>query len=150
MKRYFGWVLFCTFVVLGAGNVDSSIHRDLLQIKALVTAAVEDVSWWKAQNPQELREILSRYYADPLLAQVCEGAWSFISLPTDWYNHTYVTQIHVKEKRKGKAVVEATLANEDLNTGTVKEGKGYFHLRKTTSGWKIIKADFSWEGEGDL
>ena len=147
MKKYLLWLFICTAVLWGAKETPGPATGDACAIEALVRAAVEDDSWWEAKNPLELRAMLSRYYAEPLLDEVCERAWPFLSAPTDWYTRTYVTQAVIREIKDGEAKAEVTLKNEDINTGEARQGRGIFFLHKTASGWKIIKADFFWEGE---
>lgn len=148
MPKYLLCLLIWTVALWGGINEKpGTAAGEARDIEAVVRAAVEDESWWKAKDPQQLRAALSRYYAEPLLSEVCGKVWSFLSAPTDWYTHTYVMVTVVQVIKNGEAEAVATLQNKDVITGEVKKGRGIFLLRQTATGWKIIKADFFWEGE---
>lgn len=113
------------------------------EILSVVRGGVEDNSWWRAKNRQELEEILSRYYTEPLLHNVSGECWKFIRRPTDWYDKAYL-----KEARlflfEGSVFVEAELELADLNSGRTEKGEAEYLLKKTKNGWRIYSASYHW------
>ncbi|WP_027357411.1 hypothetical protein [Desulfofundulus thermocisternus] len=129
--------------------VSNPIKMQYDDIYAVVKGAVEDKTWWQARNIYEVREKLGKYYAEPILSAISKRAWNFISQPTDWYVQTFVSAIYITSISTEKVTLKIDMVNKDLISGQIQEGTGYFSLHKTSSGWRIISADYRWEKESN-
>ncbi|HHW43703.1 MAG TPA: hypothetical protein GXX25_07835 [Desulfotomaculum sp.] len=132
----------------------STLHRTAIpaeerEIIAVIRGAVEDDSWWQAGNVGEVRAVLSRYYAEPLLSHLSEQAWQFIAQPTDWYSRTTVTHTGIYWQSNREAIVQASLLSEDVTSGEKIRGEADFSLHKTEAGWHITRAVFRWDIPGE-
>ncbi|NHM25566.1 hypothetical protein G7K71_00765 [Desulfofundulus sp. TPOSR] len=139
--------LFFLLLAKGSHPAANTTIKTQHEIYAIIKGAVEDDSWWQARNRNEVKEKLGRYYAEPMLSEVSERAWDFIARPTDWYCRATVADVSLKYLTSENALLSASLVNTDLVTGQIQKGTGYFSLHKTSSGWRIVSANYRWEKE---
>lgn len=119
-------------------------EADQKEIRAIVSGAVEDNTWWYAGSEEEVSQILARYYTNPLLAELSADAWQFIREPTDWYWLARVKKMQIEPQKKECASVTAELEITDSTTGEVKQGKAGYALKKTKEGWRIFFVLYQW------
>jgi len=129
------------------GIVMKTESADAQQIWQVVHGAVEDQSWWTAGSENEVHEILSLYYAGPLLENYSRQVWAFISRPTDWYTRAEVTGGSITRLTDGRWKVRADLVNRDLRTGETGFGRATYILAENKNGWRIIAAEYSWNDD---
>ena len=118
--------------------------KDQEEIQSAVRGGVEDNTWWEAKSKAELRQILARYYTEPLLEKISAESWAFIREPTDWYWQAQVKKMTVRGQRKGIVSVTAELELNDLITSRKDRGEAEFMLTKTREGWRIFSARYRW------
>lgn len=128
----------------GGDQSHHSTAGPVCDLELVVRGAVEDQSWMGCRTPEEVGSVLGRYYTGDLLAQLAGNCWKFIERPTDWYSVSRVIELRVLHDDGQRAVVEALIGIEDLDTGYNETGKGLFAMLNTPEGWRINYTAFSW------
>jgi hypothetical protein len=136
-------------VLFFAGKQGESAQKiitkeDREEIWAVIRNAVEDNTWWEANNRKEVKKILAQYYAEPLLDKISNDAWNFISQPTDWYWQAHVKKIIIRRQIKDTVLVHADLELTDLISNQIEQGKAEYVMKKTKEGWRIHIVRYQW------
>lgn len=127
------------------GRVDGIIPaRSGSELEQTVRGAVEDQQWMTCGTKEEVRISLGRHFEGALLDDLTGRTWGFIARPTDWYSRTRLLDIRVLYNDGKRAVVEALIGIEDIDSGHNESGKGLFAMSRRPEGWKINYAAFSW------
>ncbi|WP_031514661.1 hypothetical protein [Desulfofalx alkaliphila] len=109
------------------------------EIGTVIKGAVEDTSWMNAKSEQQVKDLLSQYFAGELLERNTTAALNFIDLRTDWYWQTNVESIHIIYLNESKAMAIVTLIDRDLNDiNNTHRDKAAFYLHNTVDGWRIF------------
>lgn len=114
------------------------------ELEAVVRGAVEDQSWMKAATREDLQASLGRYFDGILLDHLAGEAWESIARPTDWYSRARLMDMRVLHEDGKRAVAEAVICIEDIDTGHNETGKGLFAMSWTSGGWKINYFNIMW------
>lgn len=139
--------LFLLLLLLVGQGKATTGEQEERKLSAVIRGAVEDNSWWQARNREEVKQVLARYYTEPLLSQLTDRAWNFIAYPTDWYWKTVVTGVDIRFRTARKAEVLATLINTDVTNSHSFHGKAHYGLYKTEQGWRIVFVRYNWNEE---
>jgi hypothetical protein len=115
--------------------------------KEVVRGAIEDQSWMKAKSREEVRRALANYFEGYLLDDLTEESWKFIEQPTDWYCQARLVDMVVLYDDGGKAMAEALIGMDDLETGQHDFGRGVLGLIKKEEGWRINYSAYYWGNE---
>jgi len=115
--------------------------------KEVVRGSVEDQSWMKSKSREEVRLVLSKYFEGYLLEDLTEQSWKFIEQPTDWYSQARLVDMVVLYDDGKRALAEALIGIDDLETGHNDFGKGVFGLVRKEEGWRINYAAFYWNNQ---
>ncbi|MFZ5634159.1 MAG: hypothetical protein ACOY40_15055 [Bacillota bacterium] len=121
--------------------------RSKYELEAVVRGAVEDRTWMFSETKQEVYASLGRYYEGVLLEDLVRKSWDFIAEPTDWYSRTRLLGIGILFDDGKRAVAEALIGIEDVDTGHNETGKGLFAMSRTAKGWKINYLSLVWNGQ---
>lgn len=116
-------------------------------IETVIRGAVENQSWMYSQSREEVSSSLSRYFIGDLLSDITNRCWDFIDEPTDWYSVARLEDVTILFNDDTRAVAEAIICIEDVDTGHNEVGKGLFTLVKTNVGWRISYASYSWNNK---
>ncbi len=114
------------------------------ELDNLIMCAVHDESWMYAKSPEETKEILSKYYAEPLLSKLTMSCWEFIEEPTDWYSKTSLEFFDIMENRDNEASGRVVVRIEDVDTGKSENIKGFFIFRRQSGKWKVYDYHYVW------
>lgn len=117
------------------------------ELEVVVRGAVEDQSWMTSATEEELRTNLGRYFDGVLLDSLVQRSWDFIARPTDWYSRYHLMEMKVLYEDGKRAVAEALISIEDLDTGHTETGRGLFAMRRTSGGWKIYYFSIMWNNQ---
>ncbi|MCL6478349.1 MAG: hypothetical protein K6T65_08020 [Peptococcaceae bacterium] len=128
-----------------AAYTDSS--RSKYELEAVVRGAVEDRTWMFSKSKQEVYAALGRYFEGALLEDLARESWDFIAEPTDWYSRARLLNMSMLYIDNERAVVEALIGIEDVDTGHNETGKGLFTMSKTVKGWRINYLSLVWDGQ---
>lgn len=128
----------------GGDKSGSRSFRSGCDLELVVRGAVEDLSWMGCRTPGEVNSVLGKYYTGALLDQLAGNCWGFIEKPTDWYSVARLKDLRVLHDDGQRAVAEALIGIEDLDTGHNETGKGLFAMLNTPGGWRIYYTAFSW------
>lgn len=123
---------------------DAAASRSKHELEVVVRGAVEDQSWMTSVTEEELRSNLGRYFDGFLLDYIVLRAWDFIARPTDWYSTYGLMEMRVIYEDSKRAVAEALICIEDVDTGHNETGKGLFVMSRTPRGWKIYYFNVTW------
>lgn len=122
-------------------------------LEAVVRGAVEDQSWMTCRTKEEVYSVLSQYYCGVLLDDLARRCWDFIALPTDWYSIASLKEMRLLYDDGSKALAEAVIGIEDVDTGHNETGKALFAMSRNPSGWRVYYASYSWNnpsGQGNI
>lgn len=114
------------------------------ELDQAVRGAVEDQQWMSCRTEEEVRISLGRHFEGALLEDLTRRTWSFIARPTDWYSQTRLLDMRVLYNDGNRAVVEALIGIEDIDSGHNESGKGLFAMSRSPDGWKVNYMAFSW------
>ncbi|MCL5057454.1 MAG: hypothetical protein M1130_05570 [Actinobacteria bacterium] len=117
--------------------------------KEVVRGSVEDQSWMKSKSREEVHLLLSKYFEGYLLEDLTEQSWKFIEEPTDWYSQARLVDMVVLYDDGKRALAEALIGIDDLETGHNDFGRGVFGLVRKEEGWRINYAAFYWKNQYD-
>ncbi|MCL6609972.1 MAG: hypothetical protein K6T66_00370 [Peptococcaceae bacterium] len=123
---------------------DHQRFRSKAELEFIVRGAVEDRSWMDTRTKEELRSVLGRYYTGEFLEELVRRCWESIARPTDWYIIARVREMVVLYDDGKRAVAEAVISIEDVDTGHNETGKGLFAMSRTPLGWRVNYASYSW------
>ncbi|HZK18683.1 MAG TPA: hypothetical protein VFD15_05150 [Clostridia bacterium] len=126
----------------------SNIDKD--EINILLKGALEDNSWMTASSVGELEDILGRYYTDPLLSELVNNTWEFISKPTDWYGKAKLENFAIIRYDSYEMEISAEISETDLIYGDKHWGEAIYTIRKTDEGWKVASAQYHWNMKDKL
>ncbi|MFZ5647170.1 MAG: hypothetical protein ACOY30_06070 [Bacillota bacterium] len=126
------------------GEVRQDRSANHAEIYKTVSGAVEDNGWMTCRSKEEVRSFLSRYFEGFLLDELTEKTWNFIKEPTDWYSLARVVDLKILYSDGNRAVAEAIIRIEDVDTGHNEFGKGLFAMTYKGEGWKINYVCFNW------
>ena len=129
------------------GAEASSLVLSKTQIEAIIRGAVEDQTWMYSRSRGEVDAVLSKYFTGNLLNDLTLRCWEFIDEPTDSYSIARLEDLQVVYNDEKRAVAEAVISIEDVDTGHNEVGKGLFTLLKTPDGWRISYACYSWNNK---
>lgn len=108
------------------------------EITSVLRGAVEDTRWLAATSRREVQELLAAYYGEPLLSELSDAVWNFISVPTDWHYETRVGRFTVLRHSGNQAAVQAEIFETDVLSGFTCVSKAEYHLIKVNRNWKIV------------
>lgn len=108
------------------------------EITSILRGAVEDTRWLAATSRREIQELLAAYYGEPLLSELSEAVWQFISVPTDWHYETRVGRITILRQSENMAAVRAEIIETDVLSGYTCISTVEYHLIKGDLTWKIV------------
>ncbi len=108
------------------------------EITGVLRGAVEDTRWLAATSRREARELLAAYYGEPLLSELSDAVWNFISVPTDWHYETRVGRFTVLRQSENQAAVQVEILETDVLSGFTYISKAEYNLIKGNRTWKII------------
>jgi hypothetical protein len=131
---------------IGGENKHKDINgfRTKSDLRETIRGAVEDQSWMNSRSKDQVHTILGKYFYGILLRDLAEECWAFIEKPTDWYSRARLEDVSVMYDDEIRAVAEALISIEDMDTGYNETGKGLFAMIMTPDGWKINYVSFSW------
>jgi|LFRM01.1.fsa_nt_gb hypothetical protein len=138
---FFLIILTCGFTIISAaGNPVSGYPSRGCEeeITSVLKGAVEDSGWLAATSRQEVRELLAAYYGEPLLSELSDAVWDFISVPTDWHYETRLGRITVLRQTENMAAVQAEILETDVLSGVTFISTVEYHLVKGNQAWKIV------------
>lgn len=138
-------LLFCLIALVPYGFSDSTndwAQESEVEIAAVVTGAVEDTRWLYVSSRQEMDLLLGVYYTGPLLAELCESAWNFISVPTDWQYVIKAKNCKITPVSRDKASACVDILESDEIAGVTFSSKVEYLLVKTKNGWKISGVEY--------
>lgn len=125
------------------------VHPADGRIYQIVSGAVEDNGWMNCRNKKEVRQFLGKYFEGVLLDELTERTWEFIREPTDWYSVYKVVDLKIMFSDGNRALAEALIRIEDVDTGHNESGKGLFAMTRTAAGWRINYACFNWDWQAE-
>lgn len=128
--------------VNGGATRDHPVNQS--DIYEIVRGAVEDSGWMSCRSKNEVRQFLGRYFEGVLLDDLTERTWEFIREPTDWYSVYKVADLKIMCSDGKRALAEALIRIEDVNTGHNDFGKGLFAMTHGSGGWRINYVCFNW------
>ncbi|HBV97817.1 MAG: hypothetical protein JL50_02750 [Peptococcaceae bacterium BICA1-7] len=133
----------------GISETEEALYMSLGKYdqKEVVRGCVEDQSWMKSKSREEVRLVLSRYFEGYLLEDLTEQSWKFIEQPTDWYCQSRLVDMVVLYDDGKRALAEALIGIDDLETGHNEFGRGVFGLVRKEEGWRINYAAFYWQNK---
>jgi hypothetical protein len=111
---------------------------DEAEIKSIVVSAVEDTRWFQAGTRQEVRQLLALYYGEPLLSELSNSVWNFISVPTDWHYETRPGQFTMLGQSGNQAAVQVEIVETDVLSGYSIVFNVEYLLVKDNRDWKIV------------
>jgi len=120
------------------------------KIENTVRGSIEDQSWMTSVSKQEVHSLLKRYFAGNLLEDLTEKCWDFIKEPTDWYSEAKVIDMKVLYNDGKRAVVEALIRIEDVDTGHNEIGKGLFTMNSAGDQWRINYMAIQWGMQSEI
>lgn len=123
---------------------DEYNQREKYDVEEIIRGAVEDQSWMYSQCRQDVQLSLGKYFDGVILNDLTERSWQLIAQPTDWYSLTRLKEVNIIYDDGGRAIVEALISIEDLDSGNNEIGKGLFTMLKRQDGWRINYTSFSW------
>jgi len=146
--------LLCMNVRITVEGIEESQAEKLATLASpkmenTVRGAVEDLGWMTAESKQEVYSLLRRYFGGNLLDDLTEKCWDFIKEPTDWYSVAKLTDLKVLSNDGKRAVVEALIRIEDVDTGYTETGKGLFTMKAVGEEWIINYMDIHWVKQGE-
>ncbi len=140
-------ILFATGGTLIRGH---ALNSEKEEINTLLRGALEDNSWMAASSVDELRLILGRYYTDPLLTELVNNTWEFISKPTDWYGQAKLENFEVIRYDSYETEVRAEISETDLIYGDKLRGEAIYTIQNTSEGRKVASAQYYWNMKDKL
>lgn len=135
---------FCFFIELPGGfsNSTNLNKENEIEIIDFIKKAVEDTSWLYVSSRQEMDRVLVAYYTGPLLLELSESTWNFISVPTDWDYVAKAENIKIIEISGNKASACVDILENDSAAGVTLLIKAEYLMIKTEDGWKIAGANY--------
>ncbi len=127
-------------VVGGVFNDDP--HRGEESVIQVVVRALAADDFFGADSKPELRTILERTYAGPLLDKLTDAVWE--ARNTDNCGGARVTEWLAISVNGETAVVKASVEALDWASGRYDYGTALFTLTYTVAGWRIVQADYHW------
>ncbi|MDW7674942.1 MAG: hypothetical protein SCK28_10425 [Bacillota bacterium] len=139
-------VLVALIALGGIGETYSNFSEHKDYIDTIVTLAIEDTSWLKASNKDDLYIYFGRMFNSELTEELVEETWPYFENPSDMYHNAIV------EKTKTMVIGNSayTIASIELyNTSFVEPileatGTGVFRLTFNNNLWRIVSMDFTW------
>lgn len=119
------------------------------EIYKTVAGAVEDTGWMICSSKEEVNSFLGKYFVGFLLEETAVRTWDFIKEPTDWYSVARVVEMKILYSDADRAVAEAVIRIEDVDTGHTDFGKGLFAMIHTKDGWRINYLCFNWGSQAE-